>query len=336
MTIDAARRSALLATKLGVLVREHAGEAPCVFGTMSGGAALVRDEPDGRTAWVLADERPGRVLGPAMAWARQQGCDHLEVLLDDAAAAGIVARRAACFRPAPGVWQVTGRRVSPAVAAPVLVEPGVDPRLADLAPVIVAGGASVVIEHGVLAGEVAGLEVCRAVLDPDTGEARLEVGVGAHDREAFTLMHGNLPTADALARVVAAVAPHRAPGAQLHPLNRLGAERLLRHRLIAEPALVGAAHLAPASPPEPRTNLKDPVPCVADGWDASGRPIVVVCSTGIDLDLVPFAADARLTRHADARLVVAVPVRDRHPITVDLASRLDPPADVIGLDLTIA
>ena len=44
----------------------------------------------------------------------------------------------------------------------------------------------------------------------------------------------------------------------------------------------------------PRTNLSDAVPCVATGLDPDGRPVVVVCSVGIDLDVVPFAADARL------------------------------------------
>ena len=63
---------------------------------------------------------------------------------------------------------------------------------------------------------------------------------------------------------------------------------------------------------------------------ADGAPVVVVCSVGIDLDLVPFAADAR---HAlagpDARLVLAVPERDVHPVTRELAARLAEPAEVV-------
>ncbi len=98
-------------------------------------------------------------------------------------------------------------------------------------------------------GEVHGLEVCRVVDGPD-GTARLEVGVGAHDREAFGLVHGDVPMIDALANVVAAVAAHREPGAEPHPLNRIGAERL-RATLIADPARVGATSLHPAEPPVP-------------------------------------------------------------------------------------
>ncbi len=199
-----------------------------------------------------------------------------------------------------------------------------------LVPLIEAAGAAPVLEHGVLAGEVAGLEVCRVVVDADTGAARLEVGVGAHDREAFQLVHGDVPPVEALAGVVAAVAEHRRPGAPGHPLNRLGAERLLRSRLLDDPSLVGALMLSAAPPPVPRPNLKDPVPCVATGVDDIGRPLVVVCSVGIDLDVVPFAADAHAASfRPDARLVIAVPPRDDHPVTRALAARLRQPAEVV-------
>jgi len=184
----------------------------------------------------------------------------------------------------------------------------------------------------VLTGEVLGLEVCRVVPDADTGELRLEVGVGAHDREAFAILHGARPPAEALADVVTKVAEHRRPGAQRHPLQQLGAERLLRWRLEQEPWLVGAESLRPSPPPVPRPNVKDPVPCCAAGEDAHGRPLLVVCSTGVDLDLVPFAADARL---ADPRpgvlLVLAVPERDAFAVTQALAARLEDPARLVGI-----
>ena len=67
----------------------------------------------------------------------------------------------------------------------------------------------------------------------------------------------------------------------------------LRWQLVTEPSLIGAVTLTPVAPPVPRLNVKDAVPCVAAGRDASGAAIVVVCSTGVDLDLIPFAADAR-------------------------------------------
>ena len=93
----------------------------------------------------------------------------------------------------------------------------------ELVPVIEAGGATPLVEHGVVIGEVRGLEVCRVVDDPHTGAVRLEVGVGAHDREAFAIIHGDVPTVEALAGVVAAVAEHRSPDAPPAPAEPPGA-----------------------------------------------------------------------------------------------------------------
>ena len=132
---------------------------------------------------------------------------------------------------------------------------------------IEASGATLVVEHGVVTGEVRGLEVCRVVDQPTTGyfdEDRIgpasghegygsgvmvEVGVGGPDREAFRIIHGDLPTVDALAEVVATVAGHRGAGAPPHPLNRLVPERLLRSRLEAAPELVGLHRIEPVAPP---------------------------------------------------------------------------------------
>jgi hypothetical protein len=326
MTSDPARRSALLGLKLGALVRDHAGEGSVVAGVMVGGAALVRDGE----AWVLADEHPARALGPALAWMRQHGVSALHVLAESDT--GLLARRAQAFAVPVEVLHVSGRSLAPAEASPLPVPPSLDPDLAALAGLIVEGGAEPVVEFGVLVGEVAGLEVCRATRDPDRGVVRLEVGVGAADREMFQLVHGDVPPVEALRRVVEAVSPYRRPGAEPHALNRLAAERRLRWRLLQDPALVGAATLRPGEPPLPRANLKDPVPCVARGSTVDGRPLVVVCSTGVDLDLVPFAADAR---RADARpdvgLVLAVPERDAHPVTLALAGLLVEPARLVAL-----
>jgi len=191
-------------------------------------------------------------------------------------------------------------------------------------------GAVPLVERGVLIGEVEGLEVCRASRDASTGVCRLEVGVGAHDREAFQMVHGDVPTPDALRMVIDAVKPHRRPGAEPHPLNRLGAERAIRAQFVRNPSLVGARLLAPADPPITRTNVKDTVPCVAAGETVSGEPVVVVCSTGIDLDVVPWAADARSALgRDDARLVLALPARDGAAVTLALAASLRRPAVVL-------
>ena len=330
MTIDPQRRRALLGIKLAALVRDHAGEAPVVLGTLAGGAALTRAAKAGVDAWVLADDRPERFLGPAMLWARRAGAGHIHLLVEESA--GLLARRAAQFTYPPTVWQIDGRAIHP--AEPTVATPSGPPpdRVMLFVELIRAAGAEPVVEHGVLVGEVAGLEVCRALIDPFLDVARLEVGVGAHDREAFLIMHGDVPTEAALADVVRHVAQHRRPGARAHPLNRLGAERLLRARLITDPSSLGLHDLVAAPPPVPRTNLKDPVPCIALARDDHERPVVVAFSSGIDLDLVPFAADARVALGLDDHeLLLAVPARDAHAATAELAARLRRPARIVGI-----
>jgi hypothetical protein len=328
VSADAARHSQLLALKLRALVREHTGlDAPGVPGSWPGGAALLRDG----VAWVLAEDEPQRALGRALAWASHQGAATVHVLAERMT--GLLARRASYFVPAPVVLHVEGRQLWDAVPEPFPRSQDVDEELLALRTLIHDGGADPIVEHGVLAGEVEGLEVCRAVRDELTGACRLEVGVGAHDREAFALLHGDVPAVEALSRVVAYVSQHRTAGADPHPLNRLAAERALRARLVREPGLAGAASLSPAPPPVPRANLKDAVPCVAAGQRPDGSRCVVVCSTGIDLDVVPFAADARAAVGApDASLVIAVRQRDESPVTLALAARLARPASVIAVD----
>ncbi len=322
MSIDPQRRSALLGLKLAALVKDHAGTAEIAASTLPGGAALTRLGE----AWVLADDRPHRILGPALVWASRHAENGVVNILVETGA-GIIARRAAAFAGDIRVWAVNGRELTRAVAQPHQQVLPLAPQLLAISAEIAAAGADPVIEWGVLVGEVVGLEVCRAVISSETGEATLAVGVGAHDREAFAMLHGDRPPLVALQGVVQAVAPHRQPGAAPHALNRIATERLLRSRLIDQPDIVGASTLTVADPPTPRLNIKDPVPCVAVGADRAGEAITVVCSVGIDLDLVPFAADARL-RHG-GRLIVVVPERDAHAVTLGLLGRLREPAQLV-------
>jgi hypothetical protein len=326
VALSAERRAALLATKLSALVRTVAGEGSFVPGVFGAGAAGTV----GDVAWVLLDDRPARGLGPALAWAEREAITAVNVLAESDT--GVLARRAAYFAEAPAVWSVDGRDLklasSEGFPPPVEPPPDVDTWRAR----IEAGGATSVLEHGVLTGEVLGLEVCRVTVDPDTGVHRLEVGVGAHDREAFLVIHGGAPPVDALADVVHKVDALRRATEPPHALRRLAAERLLRQRLLDDPSLVGAVALEAAPPPVARTNVKDPAPCVATGIDRAGRPLVVVCSVGIDLDVVPFAADARaFLGDTEARLVIVVPERDAHVVTRRLAERLIVPAEVVPL-----
>ena len=314
------RLSRLRAVKLQALVRDHLGRdiAP-VVGAFPPGAAIVVDG----AAWVLLEDDPARGLGPALAWAVRNGAPSLHVLA--ARDTGVLARRAAAFSFPIEVWHVDERTLLPAVAEPLAPPPDAAPAHLALLDTIVAGGAEPTVEHGVVTGEVRGLEVCRVVDDPHTGDVRLEVGVGAHDREAFTIMHGDVPTVDALAGVVRAVDEHRRTGVAQHPLSRLVPERLLRWQLIRDPGLLGLTAVERVEPPLPRPNVKDRVPCVAVGHRDDGKPVVLVCSVGVDLDLVPYAIDARRsTPGVDGGEVWLVAAeRDLVPMTAELAALVD-------------
>lgn len=344
----ASARSRLLGIKLRALVGEHRG-TPLAEGdgdpySFPDGAAFVA----GDTAWVLVDGDASAALGRALAWSIRHGAAALNLVADRDT--GLLARRAAHVTFPIDVWFAEGRSLLPAVPEPLAEPPGADPDHLDLAPLITAARADVNVEHGVVFGEVRGLEVCRVVAEPTTGTiadgelgalatARgaqfddgvlLEVGVGANDREAFRIIHGDIPTPDALASVVDSVIAHRREGAPQHPLNRLARERYLRWRLQQHPELVGMVDVAPAEPPVPRPNLRDAVPCVAAGVRDDGAVSTIVCSTGVDLDLVGYVAD--LYARGDAAVVVALPGRDRLPITDELLGTLVTPVDIVTVD----
>ena len=279
--------------------------------TFPGGAARSA----GGQGWVLVESDAVRALGKAMAWARQQGIDDLHLLAEDEA--GVLARRASLFVDPPSVWWVHGTDLHPTDPEPL-------PPVA--APADVAGfgrllegvGLEVVLEHHHIAGELRGLEVARVV------DGRLEVGVGEADRELTAMLHGDLAPADALERVVSIVQEQRRPGAPRHPLNQLVPERWLRWTLRNDPSRVGVDRVEAAPAPRPRAGLRE-----RDIACARSSGAVVVCSVGVDLDLVPAAAEARLLLDPDAQLILAVPERDDHPVTRALATRLERPAEVV-------
>jgi hypothetical protein len=158
------------------------------------------------------------------------------------------------------------------------------------------------------------------------------VGVGEADREMTALVHGGLSPVDQLARVRDIVLEHRRPDALRHQLNQLAPERWLRAVLVRDPSRIGLAELHPAPPAVPRPNLRDPAVAIARGCDASGNEAIVACSVGVHLDLVPAAADARAALSPDARLLLALPARDAHPVTRALAHRLVVPAELVPLE----
>jgi len=358
------RRGELLAIKLRALVSEHQGQPiDAIPGGFANGAALV---VDGR-AWVLIDGDGDRALGPALAWAIRHEATSLDLIAESHT--GLLARRAERFSFPITVWYPVERALLPALAEPLTASPDAQPAHLEVRGVIEGAGAIFTVEHGVVTGEVHGLEVCRVVDsptsgyfdEPDGGEpvsamafntggaddatdadhpeavpegvsegVIVEVGVGGPDREAFRIIHGDLPTVTALAEVVTTVSGHRTPGAPPHPLNRLAQERLLRWRVQQEPGLVGLDHVEPAEPPLPRHGLNEVVPCVASGVDLDGQPCRVVFSVGVDLDVVPYVADVHAT--TDDPVLVVLPTRDLMSITREMADLLARPVTFATLD----
>ncbi|MEA3217958.1 MAG: hypothetical protein QOJ19_4114, partial [Acidimicrobiia bacterium] len=172
------QRARLVGIKARALARKLLGDREWTEASLAGGAALH----DGTDAVVLVPTPrggdPGGGLGPALAWAAKAGVPGDVHLLVEGPGAGIVARRAAYFQPAPRVWQVEG--ADTALAEPEPFAPIVEPSGADLAAVepLCEAGADLVVEHGVVMAEILGLEVGRVV------NGTLELGVGKHDRAA--------------------------------------------------------------------------------------------------------------------------------------------------------
>jgi len=335
---DEERRRRLLGIKLRALVVEHLGRAVDVDPEeFPSGAAMVIDD----AAWVLVDGSAARSLGPALAWAIRRGATSLDLVAE--LDAGVLARRANHLDFPTTIWFPEGRVLLPVVPEPLPVPAAPLDEHLDLVPVIEAAGATVNVEHGVVVGEVRGLEVCRVVDQPTVGHfaelgdidapnpepvtgVLLEVGVGANDREAFRMLHGDIPTLEALTAVVGAVLDHRSPDAPQHPLNRLGQERYLRWQLEVDPGLVDLVAVEAAQPPQPRPNLKDPMPCLARGVDDAGTEVTVICSVGVDLDLVGFVADVQ--EMVDGPVIVALRERDAVAITRDVLGLLSAPVDI--------
>ncbi|HUQ38942.1 MAG TPA: hypothetical protein VM030_02220 [Acidimicrobiales bacterium] len=320
--MDPERRSALLQSKLRALVvatraltrPEVSAAAP---GAIRGGATLVA----GATGFVLAEDDPARALGPAMTWGARGSVEELHVLAL-AEAAPDLARRAALFAEPPSVWAVDGTSVEMAAPRPFPTDPALPADVAAFSVVIEAAGAEAVVEQGVLRAEVLGLEVGRVVVGDD-GPV-LEVGVGKHDRWAHAELASPMGLLDELRAAVDEVRTRRVADG-LHQLARLTPERWLRSVVMARPELAGAASLAAIPSPVARPDLRTTAPAPAMGVDATGRPVVVVCSVGIDLDLVPAGADMAVFH--EARLVLVVPEGDDHPLNRQLSGRLAAPAE---------
>lgn len=270
----------------------------------------------------------------ALAWAERHQVDDLHIVADEEA--GLLARRAELFAEGrPLVWQVTasGLVVAEPTPPPARETP---PAAPDLVDVMIDAGVELVVEDGVVRGEVNGLEVARIVVGVTTAGVPidgpvLEVGVGAADRELTSMLHSGVPAAEQLARVVKIVRDLRQSDADRHPLNQLAPERWLRAELCRIPQAIGLVGLRPVAAAVPRQGLRESDIAVATGEADDGRSVVVACSVGIDLDLVPAAADARAAVDPGADLWLVLPERDDHPSSLRMAAHLHDPARIVSV-----
>jgi hypothetical protein len=322
--VEPTRVAGLVEAKARALVRDHFGTEALTALRLPGGAAFHDDH----RVWVYAPDEGPRALGRGLALAVRAGADEVHVIVDSDD--GDLARRASLLQPPAQVWRADGRALVAVAPAPLPVEMEPPVGADHLLAIIRGAGADVVVEHGVIFGEIRGLEVARVRVGDD-GRVTLDVGVGRFDQEATALLHGHLPTEAALARAVEEVRRHRRSGAAPHPVNRLARDRWLRAQLLDDPSIVGLATLEPVAPASPRRNTRDALPAGAVGTDVTGARVLVVCSVGVDLDLVPVAADLS-TRERVARIVLVTPPRDQVSLLRPLADRLALPTELRAVE----
>jgi len=304
VTLDESRLAAVRSAKLGALVADLTGTPPDAQIQAASESAIVACLVGDR-AFVLADAISD--LGPAWHWFARQDAAMLTVLAESGVAEDL-ARRASLVNADIEIMAVAAASARPADVAPSPTVPEISDELWRTAAVIADTGARVVDDNGRLTGEVRGLEVAR--VEPDDhalGSPRIQVGVGQADRELHGYVHGHLDDQDRLRRAVEVVLQHRRAGAALHPLTRLARPRWIRSELLSNPAAIGLTDLEPQAPVRPTAGVFDREPATA-----YSRPdrVTVVCSAGVDLDLLPEAVDVRARIDPESRLILALPSRD--------------------------
>jgi hypothetical protein len=324
MALDASRRALLERSRAEGLLRNSVDLDPSALEFSSapfGTPAKPTDSSDDR-AWIVSMSDDLAVLGGVLVWIDRHKPGQVQLIVDHHA--GIHARRVATLAPECTVWVSNGADVARAVAEPI---PEPLPRPDDsahLESALAELGLDVVCEDGIVRGEVAGLEVARILHGPD-GPV-LEAGVGRFDREAGVLLHAGRSPVDAVADAAAQVRPHRTPGAASHAVNRLARERWLRHEVIAHPATHDIDLPALVEPIPPRVNLLEVVPAALLGVDGD-RSVLLACSVGVDLGLIPALADLIAVHQPDLVRIV-VPDRDRLPHLERLIGRLPLPTEI--------
>lgn len=262
------------------------------------------------------------VLGGVFVWIDRHQPAEIDLVVDHHG--GVHARRAELLAPECRVWEAVGtdlHRAEPEPIPPALPRPG---DTAHLESILTEQQIDVVCEDGLIRGEIAGLEVARILHGPD-GPV-LEAGVGRFDREAGALLNAGQEPERSVANTAAQVRPHRVHGAVSHAVNRLARERWIRSMIVANPSMVDIDLPELVEPIPPRANLLEVVPAACMGTDGDRR-VLVVCSAGVDLGLVPAIADLVRVHEPDAVRIV-VPERDRLPHLDRLVSRIPVPTEI--------
>ncbi|MEM9519799.1 MAG: hypothetical protein AAGA37_10810 [Actinomycetota bacterium] len=323
MALDADRRAQLERSRAVALLRDHFdADTSGVAGGAPFGVTVLSD----KRAWIVSMSADLAALGGVLAWLDRHRVTEAQWIVEDHGA--VHARRVSVLAPELRVWTSRGSTVEPAIAAPL---PTARPRpefRPDLESLLVAEGLEIVCENGIIRGELAGLEVARIVDGPD-GPV-LEAGVGRFDREAGALLHGGRSMSDSLRDAVRQVRPHRQHGSVSHAVNRLARERWLRHLVMQDPQSAGVVAPELVEPIPPRPNLLDAAPASLVGSDGDSR-VLVMCSVGVDLGLVPAAADL-VAAHEPDEVRFVLPARDQLPYLARLIERLPIPARVISIE----
>ncbi len=294
-------------------------------------------------------------LGAAVRWAAVQDADELH-LLSEVGVGNEIARRSSYINTDFKVttWETSDGEFAELQPSELSNPPELPDSYRRFTDLIIAAGAKPVDDYGRLVAEVNGLEVARVTKPSEslgeetsdgetvasqTDEPVLEIGVGQADRELHQLIHGvieplndespeatdNEALLGRLTKVVEDVAQMRTTGGVDHPLTRVAQQRWIRSLVTENPGLVDAAELVPVPPLRPRETVLGVDAAAAVGTSLDGDPLVVVCSSGVDLDLAAEAGDYRHRYDDQAKLVVLVPERDLYlvePTILELLSNV--------------
>ncbi|MDG1411660.1 MAG: hypothetical protein P8L46_04725 [Acidimicrobiales bacterium] len=329
MSLDPAQRAGLERARAVALAREQFELDASADDVEVDAAPFGVTVHSSTRAVVVVSSDDLAVLGGVLVWRQRHPDVDVDVVVEHHA--GTHARRVDMVAPEMTVWSL-GSQGAPSVLAvtpDVLPEPHpTTPGTASIVAMIKRCGASIVVEDGIVRAEVMGLEVGR-VVESASGPT-LEVGVGRFDREAGVLLHAGRDIEETLADVIGRVAKHRQEGVPAHAINRLARERWLREVILNDPGLARISAASLVEPIPPRSNLLDACPAALFGKDGEAD-VLVVCTVGADLGVVPAVADL-IMRHRPDLVRIVLPQRDVLPHLQQLVTRLGVPTELLGID----